>query len=114
MKTRVLLLYTRHLLGESLEKLLRDQRDIHLLGPWVLDAQAFSRVASQQPDLVLIAEDEAVPEQVARLTAQILETYPNLPVIHSTLTRNVVRIYTSQELPARSADLIEAIRALTA
>lgn len=114
MKKRVLLLYTRHLLGESLEKLLRDQGDIQLLGPWLLDAQAFSRVAAEQPDLVLIAEDEAAPEKIVKLTSQILEAYPNLPVIHSTLTRNVVRIYTSQELPASRADLIEAIRTLTA
>ena len=63
---------------------------------------------------LIIAEEEPPGENVTRLTAQILEAYPNLPIIRVTLARNEMRIYTSQTLPARSADLIDLIRHLPA
>lgn len=111
-KRRVLLLCAEHLLGEGLENLLNTLEDVTLIGPWVLDAEVLSRIATNKPDVVLIAEEKDQSEKISALTAQILENYPYLPVIQSKLTRNVVRVYTSLELPARSADLIEAIRKL--
>jgi hypothetical protein len=38
--------------------------------------------------------------------------YPNLPVIRVELDRNILQVFTSQMLPARVADLIDAIRRL--
>jgi hypothetical protein len=56
----------------------------------------------------------ATDKRLASLTAQVLEIYPNLPIIRLELEHNVFRIYTSQTLPARTADLVEAIRHLPA
>jgi hypothetical protein len=70
-----------------------------------------ARLAQGLPDILLIAEEEA-GESVTSLTAQVLERYPDLPVVRVGLRQNVVRLYTSRTLPARSADLIEAIRGL--
>jgi DNA-binding NarL/FixJ family response regulator len=117
-KRRVLLLcaslegtHPQLLLGEALENVLSKVEDVELVGTWTLDDQALARLAQGLPDILLIAEEEA-GEQATSLTAQVLERYPDLPVVRVGLMQNVVRLYTSRTLPARSADLIEAIRSL--
>ncbi len=114
-KRRVLLLCAQPLLGESLENILSQMEDVELIiVPLSPDAQAFARLSREKPEVVLIAEEEGEVEDVASLTAQILESYPGLPIIRIRFTQNVIRLYTSRTLPARSADLIEAIRNLSA
>jgi DNA-binding NarL/FixJ family response regulator len=117
-KRRVLLLcaslegtHPQLLLGEALENILSKVEDVELVGAWALDDQALARLAQGLPDILLIAEEEA-GESASSLTAQVLERYPDLPVVRVGLMQNVVRLYTSRTLPARSADLIEAIRGL--
>jgi DNA-binding NarL/FixJ family response regulator len=117
-KRRVLLLcaslegtHPQLLLGEALENILSKVEDVELVGTWALDDQALARLAQGLPDILLIAEEEA-GESASSLTAQVLERYPDLPVVRVGLMQNVVRLYTSRTLPARSADLIEAIRGL--
>lgn len=111
-KRRVALLSSQHLLGESLEHTLRHFEDVEMIGAWELDDQVLSLLSAQTPELLLIAEQEPPCEEITFLTGQILETYPNLPVIRVTLDQNVLRIYTSQTLPARTAELIDVIRHL--
>ena len=113
-KRRVVLLSEQDLLGESLEHVLGKAKDVELLGSWTLDDRVLPRLSQDTPDILIIAEEEPPGENVTRLTAQILEAYPNLPIIRVTLARNEMRIYTSQTLPARSADLIDLIRHLPA
>jgi hypothetical protein len=72
-----------------------------------------SRLSEAAPDIVLVAEGAGREgESVTSLFAQLLERYPDLPVVRISLEQNAVRVYTSRTLPARSADLIEAIRSL--
>jgi len=112
-KRRVLLLWVQPLLGEGLEHILRGLEDVELIGPWVLDSGVLSRLSEAAPDIVIVADgDGEEGERVVSLTAQILECYPDLPVVRIGLEQNTVRVYTSRTLPARSADLIEAIRSL--
>jgi DNA-binding NarL/FixJ family response regulator len=111
-KRRVALLSGQHLLGESLEHTLRHFEDVEMIGAWELDDQVLSLLSTQTPDLLLIAEQEPPCEEITFLTGQILEAYPNLPVIRVTLDQNVLRIYTSQTLPARTTELIDVIRHL--
>ncbi|HBY92430.1 MAG: hypothetical protein M5U01_36475 [Ardenticatenaceae bacterium] len=113
-KHRVLLLCAQALLGESLEHILSTVEDVELLGSRVLDAQLLARLFTEVPDIVLIAEEEGESESVATLIAQILEQYPDLPIARVGLMQNIIRLYTSRTLPARSADLIETIRSLPA
>lgn len=112
-KRRVMLFCARHLLGESLQNLLGAMEHVDLIGPYVLSPSNIGRIEQVTPDVVLIAEDDDQFEGGSALTTEILERFPNLPVLHSTLTRNVVKVYTSRELPARSADLAEVIRSLS-
>jgi len=113
-KRRVLLLCAKHLLGEALENLLRTLEDVDLVGPWVLDESVIERISDHKPDVILIAEDTNQHEEISALTTVILERFPNLPIITSTLTQKVVRVYTSHELPARTDDLLNIIRKLPA
>src|SRR3989304_4685841 len=113
-KRRVVLLSEQGWRGESLEHALGKAKDVELLGYWTLDDRVLPRLSQDTPDILMIAEEEPPGENVTRLTAQILEAYPNLPIIRVTLARNEMRIYTSQTLPARSADLIVLIRHLPA
>jgi hypothetical protein len=108
----VALFCSEQLLGESLAFLLKRMGEIELIGPWLIDEHALDNLASQFPDTVLIADGEHQSEQAAVLATQILDAYPELSVIRVTLTQNVAHIYSSRAMPARSADLVEAIRKL--
>lgn len=112
LKRRVALLCGQDLLGESLEHTLRHFEDVEIVGAWALDDQIWSLLAAQTPDLLLIAEQEPPCEKSMQMTGQILDAYPNLPVIRVTLDQNFIHIYTTQTLPARSAELIDLIRQL--
>jgi hypothetical protein len=109
-KRRVALLSESDLLGESLEHILRGVDDIEILGPWPLDHQLLSRLSENILDLLVIAQERESEERVSQMTAQILDTHPNLPIIRVTLDRSDLFIYTSQTLHATSADLIDLIR----
>ncbi len=109
-KRRALLLCSKNLPGESLEVVLRSIEDLVLIGPWEADAQALARIAEHHPDIVLIAEADEQSQTASNLISQILERFPDLPVFYSTLAQNVVRVYTSHELPAQTTDLLETIR----
>jgi len=113
-KRRVLLLCVESLLGESLERILGQLEDIELVGPWELGADVLTRLPEAMPDIALIAQEGEESENVASLTSQILERYPDLPIARIGLMENVIRVYASQTLPARSADLIDVIRSLPA
>jgi hypothetical protein len=110
----VLLLCVQSLLGESLENVLSQVEDVELMGPWVLDGKTLARLSQQMPDIVLIAEEDEACESVAAFTTQILDQYPDLPVVRIGWEQNVIRLYTSHMLPARRAELIEIIRSLPA
>ena len=108
----VALFCSEQLLGESLVHLLEHIGDIVLIGPWLIDEQALENLARQVPDIVLVADGEPSSEKAAVLATQILDTYSDLSVIRITLAQNVAHIYTSRSMPARSADLLDAIRRL--
>lgn len=111
-RRRVALLCAKQLLGESLEHLLKSSEEITLLGPWALESRSLSRLATVPVDIVMIVEPECGTEETTKITAQILDRFPDLPIIRVTLEKNIVRCYSSQTLPARSSDLIDLIRKL--
>ena len=88
----VALFCSEHLLGESLTHLLSQIGEIVLIGPWLIDEHALENLASQLPDIVLIADGEQQSEQAAILATHILDAYSDLSVIRITLTQNVVHI----------------------
>jgi hypothetical protein len=109
-KRRVLLMHEGHLLGEILEHILTGLQEVDLVGVWPLEASSVSSIAAQNLDLLLIAEETGSEERLSALTIHILENCANLPIFRVKLDCNELRIYTSQALPARVADLAERIR----
>lgn len=111
-KYRVALIGEEILLGEGLHNLLGRQNDVDLVGSWKLLPEAVEMIPKVAPDVVLIAESQGGDETAATLTNDIIERFPELPVIRIGLSQDVVRVYTMRVSPARSADLIEVIHNL--
>lgn len=116
MKKQLIALFcSEDLLGEGLEHLLSQLVDVEILGPWSLDKGAITHLQAEHPDMVVIAgdspgDDPTSSPSAAMLTAQLLEIYTGMPVVQVMLEENQVRVYNSQTIPARSADLIDIIR----
>ena len=109
---RVLLLCCQSLLGESLQAILSGEEDVELIGPWQPERQMLAQVVEAAPDVIIVAEEDKVAATTAALTAEILAQCPSIPVIRVGLAHSVVQLYTSSTLPARSSDLMRAIRSL--
>ena len=112
-RRRVALFCARQLLCESLQHTLESDPEIELQGPWAVDDQALERLSPPLPDVVLIAEPLEKAEKVVGVTARILESFPELPVIRVTLENNLMRFYSAQTVPASSNDLITLIHTVT-
>lgn len=108
---RVVLICSNRLFGESMERVLR-AGEVELIGPWDLSEDICARIGEVQPNVVVVADEDARGEESARLTTAIMEQYPELPVVRTGLTENVVRVHSTYILPARGADLLETIRNL--
>ncbi len=109
---RVLLISGGDLFGESLENMLHSLEDVTLLGPVAVGENIFAHIDQERPDIVLVVEGKHDLDRVSSLTSQIIERHPSLPVIRSTLSHSAVRVYTSREFPARTSELVQAIRGL--
>ncbi len=109
-KQRVLLLGIQSLLAESLERILSCDETIELIGPWQPNGRVSAWLSEAKPDVVLVAQGDEADHVTGPLVAQILEQHPDVPVICVGLAHNVVRVYTSSTLPARSQDLLDAVR----
>ena len=109
-KPRILLISSQHLFGESMEMILRAEKDIELVGPWNLgDQDICQRLLEVQPSVVIIADENSQSETAADLTRSIIEQYSDISVIRAGLSEKVLRIFSTHTLPARGADLLETI-----
>ena len=110
-KSCVLLISSQHLFGESMEMILRAEKDIELVGPWNLgDQDICRRLLEVQPSVVVIADEDSQNEVAAELAKSIIEQNSELSVIRAGLSENVFRIVSTHTLPARGDSLLETIR----
>jgi hypothetical protein len=110
-KIRICLLCAQPLLGEILVQLLGKLEDIVLTISPQADPYALGEMERGWTDVILVAEEEACSGQ-GSLAARVIECFPDLPVVQVGLEQNIVRIFTSRQLPAYSTSLIQAIRSL--
>lgn len=110
-KLRVILLASHRLLGEGLSNLLGDLTDIELIGPWIPDSQHLKRLSNENPDVILLVNEEASAEQA--IAAQIIAKFPDYPLLQVSMEQSSVRVYTSESRLSSSAELIETIRQLS-
>ena len=111
---RVLLICSQHLFGESMEKILRAEADVDLIGPWSLGEDVLEWIAGVHPDVIVLADMDPQSESLTYLTSAIIEKYPDISVIRAGVTENVVHVHSTHILPARGANLLETIRNLPA
>jgi DNA-binding NarL/FixJ family response regulator len=110
-KPRVLLISSQHLFGESIEMVLRAEKEVELIGPWNLnDHDICERLAEVSPSVIVIADENLQSEIAAELTKSIIEQHPEISVIRTALNQNVFRLFSTHTLPARGEDLLETIR----
>lgn len=114
-KPLILLITSQHLFGESMESILRAESDMELVGPWNLgDQDICGRLHEARPAVVVIADENLQSEAATELTQSIIERYPELTVIRTSLNDNVFRTFSTHTLPARGADLLDTIRGCVA
>ena len=110
-KPRILLISSQHLFGESMETILRAEKEAELIGPWRLDDKDIEkRLVEVNPSVIVIADENLQSEVAAELTKTIIESHPEISVIRTALNENVFRIVSTHTLPARGEDLLETIR----
>ncbi len=71
---RVLLISSQRLFGESMETILRADKDVELVGPWSLgDKDIYERLIEASPSVIVIADENLQSEAAAELTKTIIE-----------------------------------------
>lgn|GEM_PF-563503 len=108
---RVLLISSQRLFSESMETILRAEKEVEVIGPWNLgDRDICERLAEARPSVVVIADENLQSETAAELTKVIIERYSEISVIRAALNENVFRVFSTRTLPARGDNLLETIR----
>ena len=111
-RRRVLLVSQPDLLGESLEHILNSLEEVQVIVTWQPGEQVIADCSQYAPDLVILTENEQSVESGNQLTTRLLDSFPNLIVIRINQDSDLIHAYTSQTIPARVADLADAIRRL--
>ena len=110
-KSRVLLISSQCLFGESMETILRANSDIELIGSWNLnDPNVPRQLLEANPSVVVIADENLQSEAAAEMTKLIVERHPDLSVIRTGLSENVLRVFSTHTRSARGSNLFDTIR----
>lgn len=110
-KPRVVLVTSQRLFGESVETILRAEKEAELIGPWNLeDSDICERLAEICPSVIVIADESLQSEKAAELTKAIIERHSSAFVIRAAVNENVFRVISTNTLPAGSDDLLKTIR----
>ncbi len=110
-KPRVLLIGSQCLFGESMEMILHANSDIELIGSWNLDdPTAPLQLLEAQPSVVVIADEDLQSEKAVEITQLIVERHPDLSVIRTGLSENVLRVFSTQTKSAQGDNLFDTIR----
>lgn len=108
-RQRVLLLGRAGLLAQGVGDLLSRQEDIEVLSASAPIEGTSESIVAFGPDVVVVAEDGPAN---STLTADALRAFSDLPIVRIDLNEKRVRVYTSQQVAATSADLLGALRGL--
>ena len=89
---------------------MRSEEEVELIGPWNLgDQDIVERLVEARPSVVVIADERLQNEKAAELTTTIIEKHPEISMIRTALSENVIRIVSTHTLPARGDNLLETI-----
>ena len=108
-ETRKIIVVGDSLFAETLAGVLASPGAVEVIGSAPTPEAALFLLKAQCPDAVIVA-NAGEPLQAA--FGQLLAAYPDLPLIRADLTANDVQVITSQNIGARSSDLLAALAAL--
>ena len=111
-KHRIMLACPQQLFGECMEELLRIQTDMELIGTCGLDENIHKQIAESHPDVVVLVDVDSQSDEMICLTSVIIEQHPEVSVVRAGLTEKIIRVFSSQRLPAQSFNFLEVIRDL--
>lgn len=111
-KHRIMLVSSQQLFGECLEEILRIQTDMELIGSSGLDENIHKQIAESHPDVVVLVDVDSQSDEMICLTSVIIEQHPEVSVVRAGLTKKIIRVFSSQRLPAHSVNFLEVIRDL--
>jgi hypothetical protein len=90
---------------------LRVNSSIQLVGSWNLDDPTVPRrLLEAQPSVVVIADEDLQSEAAAEMTKQIVEQHPDISVIRTGLSENVLRVISTHTRSAQGNNLFDTIR----
>lgn len=81
-----------------------------LIGTCGLDENIHKQIAESHPDVVVDVDSQS--DEMICLTSAIIEQHPEVSVVRAGLTEKIIRVFSSQRLPAHSVNFLEVIRDL--
>jgi len=94
-----------------MEMILRANSGIELIGSWNLnDPNVPRQLLEANPSVVVIADENLQSEAAAEMTKLIVERHPDLSVIRTGLSENVLRVFSTHTRSARGSNLFDTIR----
>jgi len=111
MDKRKILVVGNSLFAETLAQMLAHLPEFLVVGSVATLQEAQPRIQSDAPDVIISAAHQ--PLDSTEL-GHLLVNYPQLPVIRTDLTTNIVQVITSRQISASRIDLLEALAELSA
>ena len=81
-----------------------------LIGTCGLDENIHKQIEESHPDVVVDVDSQS--DEMICLTSAIIEQHPEVSVVRAGLTEKIIRVFSSQRLPAHSVNFLEVIRDL--
>lgn len=107
-KIKVFILYDHPLFGLGLEKLLKQERGIEVVGTTVRSHMSVEQMKALRPDVIMVEGGE--PGLASSLWEALKESLPGR-VITVELDENRATVYTSRQVPAAEVkDLVKAVK----
>lgn len=107
---RIFVLANQSLFSRGVEILLRQDKDIQLVGEETEGDRAIERIKALCPDVVLL-EQESPARDPAPVVMRILNELPNAKIVGVHLADNTIRVYRGEQRIARAiGDLLEVIK----
>ncbi|MDA8189702.1 MAG: hypothetical protein M0T85_16300 [Dehalococcoidales bacterium] len=106
---RILVLYSKSLLAQGVENLLRKSEGLEVIGVDLEQRDAVRRIGTLQPEVVIVDGDD-LPVYGGSLILQLLREHPSVKVLCISVNGNTVDIYRKSQMAVTRADeLVAAI-----
>ena len=107
---RVLVLGADSLFRDGILLLLQRVEDVSLVGAWEMNWAALHRIASVEPDIVLIVDAGEASGVGMAFAEDLLKHHPTMLVIRVNSHDDVLSIHSARQAPADLATLLHVIR----